>query len=127
MGVDSSAVAIVVRAGDGNAPMKFVIFVIDDATNSGNPDEMNAIDEFNDSLRKNGHWVFACGIGAPSTASLIDGRDGHAGIESGSLFRERDFYSGLWVIDAENEERATELARRGSAACNRRVELRPLL
>lgn len=108
-------------------PMRYVIFVIDDATNSGSPAEMAAIDEFNAHLRENDNWIFACGIGAPRTASLIDGRTGQTVFESGSLFHELDFYSGFWVIDADNSEHAADLARRGSAACNRRVELRPLL
>ena len=41
--------------------MKFLISVIDDLTNSGTPDEMAAINAFNDELRANGHWIFAWG------------------------------------------------------------------
>ena len=42
--------------------MKFIIFVIDDLTNSGTPDEMVAINAFNDGLRANGQWIFAGGL-----------------------------------------------------------------
>ncbi|NBQ01552.1 MAG: hypothetical protein EBU45_05955, partial [Actinobacteria bacterium] len=35
--------------------------------------------------------------------------------------------AGFWIIDVPNQEIALELAARGSKACNRRVELRPLL
>ena len=44
---------------------KFIIFVIDDMSESGTPDEMVAIDAFNDSLRAKGQWIFAGGLAAP--------------------------------------------------------------
>ena len=40
---------------------KFIIFVIDDLSESGTPDEMVSIDAFNDSLRAKGQWIFAGG------------------------------------------------------------------
>lgn len=107
--------------------MRYIIFVIDHATNSGNADEMAAIDEFNESLQSNGQWVFACGIGAPGTAALIDGRSADSNVLDGSLFSGIDFYSGFWIIDVDSPTTAQELAIAGSRACNRRVELRPLL
>ena len=107
--------------------MRFIIFVIDQATNSGNPAEMRAIDAFNDGLRTNGQWVFAAGISAPDLATLVDNRDGLGNVVSASLFAEHDFYSGFWVIDAESAETAHKLALAASQACNRRVEIRPLL
>lgn len=51
---------------------KFIIFVIDDLSGSGTPDEMVAIDAFNDSLRDKGHWIFAGGLTAPVHANVID-------------------------------------------------------
>ena len=38
---------------------KFIIFVIDDLSESGTPEEMVAIDAFNDSLKAKGQWIFA--------------------------------------------------------------------
>ncbi len=40
------------------------------------PDEMAATDAFNDRLQAEGHWVFGGGLGAPSTATVIDNRGG---------------------------------------------------
>ncbi|MEY4312504.1 MAG: hypothetical protein RLZZ319_13 [Actinomycetota bacterium] len=107
--------------------MRFILFVIDDATHSGTGDEIAAIDEFNESLQQGGHWVMAAGIGAPSTATLVDNRADAGEVEHRSLSDAPDFYSGFWVVDAPNEARALELALAGSRACNRRVELRPFL
>lgn len=42
--------------------MRYLISVIDDTTNSATGDEMAAIDQFNERLRTNGHWVFAGGL-----------------------------------------------------------------
>ncbi len=106
---------------------RFVIFVIDTKSNTGTREEMVAIDAFNDSLRANGQWIFACGISDPSHGNVIDNR-ADAGIETGqALFDGSENYSGFWVIEAEDAEVAKKLAFEGSRACNRKVELRPLL
>ena len=82
---------------------KFIIFVIDELTNSGTPTEMATIDAFNDQLRANGQWIFAGGLAAPSTANVIDNRAG-AGIETGKpLFGAAENFSGFWLIEAESE------------------------
>jgi hypothetical protein len=106
--------------------MKFLISVIDDLTNSGTPDEMAAINAFNDELRANGHWIFAWGLQAPETATVIDNRNG-ANIETGRpLFNSKENVSGLWLIEAADLQIAKKLAYEASKACNRKVELRPL-
>lgn len=106
---------------------RFLISVIDDLSESGTPDEMVAIDAFNDKLRENGQWIFAGGLAAPVNANVIDNRAG-AGIETGKpLFEASENFSGFWLIEAESLEVARELAFQGSLACNRKVELRPLL
>lgn len=107
--------------------MKFMIFVIDQQSRSASTNEMAAIDEFNDSLQANGQWVMAAGLADPSKATVIDNTSGQGKSHEGSLFKEDDFYSGFWIIDAESEEIAQELAMRGSKACNRSVEFRPFL
>lgn len=107
--------------------MKYIIFVIDDASGSGSGDEMVAIDAFNDQLRTNGHWIYAAGIGAPTSARLINGMGSSPSVQKRSLFSGDEHYSGFWLIEADTPARAEELAIQGSAACNRRVELRPFL
>ncbi|MEI6404236.1 MAG: YciI family protein [Actinomycetes bacterium] len=107
--------------------MRFLICVIDDTTHSATSDEMEKIDEFNELLRVNGHWIFACGIDSPSTARVIDNR-GAVGLNAvGPLFDHTEYVSGLWIVEAENSDHAQQLALAGSQACNRKVELRPLL
>ena len=107
--------------------MRFIFFVIDDQHKPADGDEMKAIDAFNESLQKNGNWIMAAGISAPVNATLIDNRHDRGEVKKTSLFSSDDFYSGFWIIQADNNEDAVELAKAGSRACNRRVEVRPFL
>ena len=107
--------------------MRFVMFVIDTGSSTGNPNEMANIDAFNESLVENGQFVLAAGIAGPSKARLIDNRENKGVIEQASLFSTPEFYSGFWIIEAKDQSEAEELAMAGSLACNRRVELRPFL
>ena len=107
--------------------MRFVIFVIDSTENSASSVEAAAINAFNDRLVAEKHFILAVGIAGPAHATLIDNRKG-AGLASiGSHYSAPEYYSGFWVISAESPEEAMMLACKGSEACNRKVELRPLL
>ena len=107
--------------------MKFAIFVIDDESRSGSTQEMAAIDEFNEKLRKNGQWVMAVGLESPKNAFVFDNRANTQKSQSGSLFGSTEFYSGMWVIEVADLATAKQIAAESSLACNRKVELRPFL
>ena len=107
--------------------MRFIIAVIDSSSNSASGDERDAIDVFNDYLEANGHWILACGIDSPSTATVIDNRQGSGIQTEGPLIDSSEYMSGFWIINATNYEQALQLATAGSLACNRKVEVRPLL
>lgn len=110
---------------------RYVIFVIDHPNNLGNPEEMTAIDTFNEQLQRNGYWVLAAGIGDPKSATLIDNRADKGAVSHSSLFdghqHHNEHYSGFWIIEVPSHEVALTLAAQGSKACNRKVELRPFL
>jgi len=107
--------------------MHYLVSVIDDTPGSGTPAEMTAIDVFNDRLRAEGHWVFAAGLGGPDTATVIDNRNGEAVLTDGPFVESKEYLAGFWVIDAPDLDAALALATDGSKACNRKVEVRPLL
>lgn len=107
--------------------MKFLISVIDDLSASGTPEEMEAIDKFNDQLTVDGHWVFAGGLDSPNTAMVIDNRNGSNEFIDRPFIESKEQFSGLWIIEAPNLEMARKLAFEGSKSCNRKVELRPFL
>ena len=107
--------------------MRSLISVIDTGTGTATAGEMAAITAFNERLREGGHWVLACGLAAPSEAVVIDGRGSPALVTEGPLHESAEFVSGLWIVEAPDLDRARALAVEASAACNRRVELRPML
>jgi hypothetical protein len=107
--------------------MRYLISVIDDTTNSATGDEMAAIDDFNERLRTNGHWVFAGGLAAPDAATVIDNRAGAPLVTDGPFVESKEYLSGFWIVDAPDLDVALALATDGSRCCNRKVELRPFL
>lgn len=107
--------------------MQYLVSVLDSTSGSATDDEMAAIDVFNDTLQANGHWVFAGGLGAPTTATVLDNRDGKGLITDGPFVETKEWVAGFWVLEAADLDVALELAAAGSKACNRRVEVRPFL
>jgi len=107
--------------------MQYLISVIDEQTGTATGDEMAAIDEFNERLQSEGHWVFAAGLGAPDTATVIDNRNGEAIFTDGPFVESKEYLAGFWIIKAPDLDVALELAAEGSKACNRKVEVRPFL
>ena len=107
--------------------MQYLISVIDDTAGLATPEEMAAIDAFNDRLQAEGHWVFAGGLGSPSSATVIDSRGGEAIFTDGPFVESKEHLAGFWVIEAADLDVALKLAAEGSKHCNRKVEVRPFL
>ena len=107
--------------------MQYLFSVIDDTAGLATPEEMAAIDVFNDQVIAEGHWVFAGGLGAPSTATVIDNRGEEALFTDGPFVESKEYLVGFWVFEAPDLDVALKLAAEGSKACNRKVEVRPFL
>jgi hypothetical protein len=107
--------------------MQYLVSVIFDKAGLATADEQAAIDVFNDRLVAEGHWVFAGGLGAPSTATVIDNRGREAIFTDGPFLESKEFLAGFWIIEAGDLDVALKLAAEGSKACNRKVEVRPFL
>jgi hypothetical protein len=107
--------------------MQYLVSVIFDKAGLATPDEMAAIDAFNDGLVAEGHWVFAGGLAAPSTATVIDNRGGEAMFTDGPFLESKEYLAGFWIMEAADLDVALKLAAQGSKACNRKVEVRPFL
>jgi hypothetical protein len=107
--------------------MQYLVSVIDDTAGLATPEEDAAIDVFNDRLHAEGHWVFAGGLGSPSTATVIDSRGGEAVFTDGPFVESKEYLAGFWIIEAADLDVALKLAAAGSKACHRKVEVRPFL
>ena len=105
--------------------MQYLVSVIHDAPDLATPDEMAAINAFNDRLQADGHWVFAGGLASPGTATVIDNRGGKALFIDGPFLESKEYLAGFWIIEAPDLDVALRLAAGGSDACNRKVEVRP--
>jgi len=107
--------------------MQFLIAVIDNSAGTATPEEMEAIDAFNDRMMAEGHWVFAGGLASPESATVIDARGGEPVFTGGPFLESEEYLAGFWVLEAEDLDVALKLAAEGSKHCNRKVELRPFL
>src|SRR5271165_3736820 len=107
--------------------MKYLVSVIDDTAGLATPDEMAAIDAFNDRLEAEGNWVFAGGLAAPSSASVIDNRGEATIFTDGPFLESKEYLAGFWIMEAPDLDVALKLAAEGSKACNRKIEVRPFL
>lgn len=106
--------------------MRFLMLVIDGPGNPANPDEMIHIDALNEKMNAAGQLKLAVGIKGPSESIWYDNRANKGETHSGSFFNNAEHYSGFWMIEVDSQETAQALAKEGSLACNRKVELRPL-
>jgi hypothetical protein len=107
--------------------MQYLISVIDDTAGLATPDEQAAINVFDDRLKAEGRWVFAGGLAAPSSATVIDNRGEEAMFTDGPFLESKEYLAGFWIIEAADLDVALKLAAEGSKACNRKVEVRPFL
>ena len=78
---------------------------------------------FNESIAEK--IVFAGGLEAPSTATVVQERDGQLLISDGPYAETKDMVGGFWVIEATDLDEAIGLAQRATVACGVPVEVRP--
>jgi hypothetical protein len=107
--------------------MQYLVSVIFDKPDLATPEEDAAIDVFNERLQADGHWVFAGGLAAPSSATVIDNRGEEAIVTDGPFAESKEHIAGFWIIEAADLDVALKLAAAGSKACNRKVEVRPFM
>ena len=107
--------------------MQYLVSVITDTADLATPEEMAAIDVFNDRLQAEGHWVFAGGLAGPSSATVIDNRGEEAMFTDGPFLESKEYLIGFWIMEAADLDVALKLAAEGSKACNRKIEVRPFL
>jgi hypothetical protein len=115
------------RRQEMNPMAQYLFSVLDDTTNSATEAEMAAINAFNAQLKADGHWVFAGGLAAPATATVVDARNSEPVFTDGPYLESKEYIGGFWIIEASHLDLALRLAARASKHCNRRVELRPFL
>ena len=90
--------------------MQYLVSVIDDTAGLATPEEEAAIDVFNDRLMAEGHWVFAGGLAAPSSATVVDNRGEEPMFTDGPFLESKEYLAGFWIMDAPDLDVALKLA-----------------
>lgn len=78
---------------------------------------------FNQSLEQSGKLVYACGLEAPETATIV-----HTGEDDrqGPLNEAGWQLGGFWVVEADDDAAALEVAKQATEACGQVIELRKM-
>jgi hypothetical protein len=83
------------------------------------------VDTFNQELQDAGTWVFAGGLHPASSATVVRSNGGEVSMTDGPFAESKEQMGGFWIIEAPDLDAALEWARRGAAACEGPVEVRP--
>jgi hypothetical protein len=83
------------------------------------------VEAFNNQLKEAGAWVFAGGLHAPESATVVRIQDGQALTTDGPFAETKEHLGGFWVIKAEDLDAALAWATGAAQACQGPVEVRP--
>jgi hypothetical protein len=83
------------------------------------------VSAFNEELQASGSWVFANGLQPASSATVVRSVNGEVSMTDGPYAESKEQMGGFWVIEANDLDAALDWARRGAAACEQPVEVRP--
>ncbi|WP_426511757.1 YciI family protein [Dactylosporangium sp. McL0621] len=81
-------------------------------------------DRINDELRAAGAWVFAGGLLAPESATVVRVDSRGTTMTDGPFAETREHLGGFWIIRCEDLDQALAWAEKCAAACGP-VEVRP--
>jgi hypothetical protein len=81
--------------------------------------------DFNDELRRTGHFLLAEALDPPRTGSIVTVREGRTVVTDGPFAETKEMIAGFYVIEAADMREATEIAARIPAAPRARIEVRP--
>jgi len=79
----------------------------------------------NQEIKAAGAWVFARGLHAPSTATVVRIKDGEVLTTDGPYVESKEHVGGFWIVDAPDLDAALGWARRAAQATTLPIEVRP--
>ncbi|MEU0085404.1 YciI family protein [Streptomyces sp. NPDC006274] len=87
---------------------------------------MRDVEAVNAELRAAGAWVFAGGLHAPSTATVVRCKDDEVLMTDGPYIEGKEHIGGFTVIEAPDLDAALEWGRKLARAITLPIEVRPL-
>jgi len=86
---------------------------------------MRDVDALNQELKAAGAWVFAGGLHAPSTATVVRLRDGETLLIDGPFAEGKEHIGGICIVRAPDLDAALRWGRRLAEATTLPIEVRP--
>jgi hypothetical protein len=83
------------------------------------------VDAFNKLVQKEGAWVFAGGLHAPSSSTVVRQKGDEVLFTDGPFSEAKEHIGGFWVIKAPDLDAALKWASKATVACGAPVEVRP--
>jgi hypothetical protein len=109
--------------------MKYLLSVMQ--PEGGTPDPefleqvMRDLDVINRELKESGSWVFAGGLAAPSTATVMQLKGDDVAATDGPYVESKEYLGGISIIDVEDLDAALGWAGRIARATTLPIEVRP--
>ncbi|GAB2551855.1 YciI family protein [Nocardia heshunensis] len=87
---------------------------------------MGELAQLNDEMRAAGAWVFAAGLHAPSTATVLQAKGAEVLVTDGPYAESKEHIGGFSVIQADDLDEALVWGKRMTAIIGLPIEVRPL-
>ncbi|WP_040810211.1 YciI family protein [Nocardia concava] len=103
------------------------IYQPDDTAPPDNLDQiMSDLAELNTEMREAGAWVFAAGLHAPDTATVLRRQGSEVLITDGPYAETKEHIGGFTVLEAADLDEALDWGRRMAAVIGLPIEVRPI-
>jgi len=86
---------------------------------------MTRVGSLSAEIRAAGVWVFGGGLHDPSSATVVEDRDGEVVLTDGPFIESKEQIGGITVIDVADLDTALEWGARQAAAIGVPIEVRP--
>ena len=80
----------------------------------------------NDEIRAAGAWVFAAGLHAPSTATVLRAQGNDVLVTDGPYVESKEYIGGFTVIQATDLDEALDWGKKMAAVITLPIEVRPV-
>ncbi|MEV6102126.1 YciI family protein [Nocardia sp. NPDC051981] len=103
------------------------VYQPDDTAPPDNLDEiMSELTALDTEMRESGAWVFAAGLHAPSTATVLRAQGSEVLVTDGPFAESKEHIGGFTVIRAADLDEALDWGRRMARVIGLPIEVRPI-
>ena len=113
--------------------MQYLLLIYDTESNRAGraPEDVKAIMagyfRFNEHLKEHGHWIGGDALHPVSTATTVRRRDGKVVHTDGPFAETKEQLGGYYLVEADNLDKALELAAMIPTVDSGSIEVRPVL